>query len=119
MLRRSAFLLVTPLALSPVAAAQSATTYLECNTVQRGTPMHYNITLNEPAGTADWIVTSPDQAFPGRRDAAQFSANTVRFFDTTISRVDLTMERHNTDLLGNPFVEKGTCRIVTPAKRAF
>jgi hypothetical protein len=93
--------------------------YLQCDSLQRGTPMHYELSLNEAAGTVDWSATSPQMSFPASHERAEFTANAVRFLDTSISRVDLSLERDSTDALGRSYVEKGKCRIDTPPKRQF
>jgi hypothetical protein len=102
------------IALAAIVAAHSNITYLECDTVQMGQSLHYSITLNEDAGTADW-----SNSIVRRRDAAQFSASAVHYFDTTISRENLRMVRRNTDLLGNGFTEAGQCHVMKPEHQAF
>lgn len=101
------------------ASAQPNLIDLECDTVQRGTPIHYTMTLNEAAGAVDWAATAPGWLFPSSRVEAQFTADAVSFLDTKISRTDLTIERDSTDSLGRPYVERGKCRLVEPVKRAF
>lgn len=99
-----------------MAASQpNGITYLECVTDQYGEPKNWNITLNEPQGTAEYnTVKGP------RRAPAQFTANEVKFIGFTLSRVNLTMQRPvaNLDLTGT-VMEKGSCKVVTPAARAF
>lgn len=97
-------------------ATASSPTYLECVTDQYGEPYHWQITLNEQQGTAEYNTTI------GRRRApAQFTADKVYFIGFTLSRIDLTMQRPVAalDNLDKRVMERGSCKVVTPPARAF
>ena len=108
MLGSLAFLVLT-------AAQPSGPVYLECVTDQYGEPYHWNITLNEQQGTAEF-----NTKVGRRRTNAQFTADKVLFAGFTLSRVDLTMQRPvaSLDLTGT-VLEKGSCQIAKPVDRAF
>lgn len=103
--------MLTLIATIAAAAAQPSITYLTCESVENGESLHYNITLNESTGIADW---ENGVGYGRRRDAAQFSAASVSFLDITISRTNLSMQR---SYFGH--VWSGQCQIATPPKRAF
>jgi hypothetical protein len=92
------------------ASAPSGTVYLKCVTSQTGTPKHWDITLNEAAGTVDYYTEISGQ----QRSRARFTADAVYFIGFTLSRQDLSITRPV-----DAGYERGTCQIATAKNRAF
>ncbi len=102
-------------ALAAAASAPSGITYLNCVANQRGEPVHYDITLNEPASLAEW--SGPTVR---RRDRAQFTADAVYFQFFKIDRVNLRLVRQYPNVMGDGIeTEIGQCHVATQADRAF
>ena len=102
------------LALTQVAA--SPVVYLKCTTIDGGTEKEWTITLNESEGVVDYHTEISGQ----QRRPARFTADSVYFIGFTLSRVDLSLQRVTTDLVGKVTgSERGTCRVAQPKARAF
>ncbi len=98
------------------AAAPQGLVYLKCDIVQNNKTIPWEITLNESTGQVDY---DNPRSGPQRRPA-RFTGDNVFFIGFTLSRVDLSITRQMTDFTGAPLApERGTCRIATPAARAF
>lgn len=102
-------------ALAAAGAAPAGPIYLQCDALQRGQPVRYDITLYEPLSMVEW-----SGATARRRDAAQFTADAVYFQTFRISRVNLSMIRRYSNVMGDGIeTEAGQCRKITPPSRAF
>lgn len=78
--------------------------------------MKMDVTLNEAQGMVDYngAVSGP------QRRPARFTATSVHFIGFELSRIDLSIKRPLTDLVGKPLGwETGSCKLVQPASRAF
>jgi hypothetical protein len=105
----------TLIAAAAVASAPAGITYLDCNALQRGEPVHYAITLNEPASLVVW--SGPTAT---RQDRARFAADAVYFQTFRIDRVKLSMIRQYANVMGDGIeTETGQCKIASAADRAF
>lgn len=93
------------------AAQPTPVVYLTCVTRQgQGAEKHWDITLNEAAGTVDYYTEISGH----QRRTAQFTSEAVYFIGFTLNRVDLTIQRRAFDE-----IESGTCRLAEPPARAF
>jgi hypothetical protein len=102
--------MLTLLAALAAVSTNSGITYLTCTTTQEGQQAHWSITLNEPQGIADYITPIGLH----RQARAQFTVDAVYFIGFKLSRVDLTMERHD-----ESYEEHGSCRVAPQVNRAF
>lgn len=107
------------IALAVAAPTGASLVHLRCVTMQNDAQVRWEITLNEQAGSVDVASDANGGAMGTRRETATFGADSVRFMDFTLSRVDLTLSRRMTVGGLDLGEETGKCELIKTPERAF
>lgn len=119
-MKRMLFVAFTSMVLAAPASA-AGPVHLQC-TLTKGQAISagtvWDLTLNESEGTIDYNMSGGTNPPVAEKRQAVFSASRVKFGSFTINRETLAFER-SVDLIGEPLVSSGSCRLVKPKKNAF